>query len=114
MKVAVLTVVFIMTALSGRARADELSAIRTVRSLSAETAEVIQLESRRQVTTTYARAMRAEAQIQLEKEIQQAESPELKQLGKAAMSAIGANDSNKLVRIVTRLLALERTHGRAD
>src|SRR3954471_22236428 len=55
----------------GGARADDLANIRALRSLAAEAAQVIRLESQRRVTTIYAREMKTAAREELRSEAEE-------------------------------------------
>jgi hypothetical protein len=98
----------------GLARADDLADLRAVRSLAAEAAQVIRLESRHRVTGTYAREMKDSAREELRSEAEGATSPQVKVLAQHAISAVNANDTAALERIVRQLFAMEGPHGRAD
>lgn len=96
------------------AQADALSDIRTLRSLSAEAAEVIRLQAQHRVTYTYATQMKREAREELESTGQTASSSQLKQMAQQATQALDRNDSRALTALAQRLLAMEGPHGRAD
>lgn len=98
----------------GLARADDLAEVRAVRSLAAEAAQVIRLESRHQVTGTYAREMKDSAREELRSEAESATAPRVQALARQAISAVNANDGATLERIVRQLFAMEGPHGRAD
>ncbi len=98
----------------GFARADDLADLRAVRSLAAEAAQVIRLESQRRVTGTYAREMKDSAREELGNEAESAPAPRVKALARQAISAVNANDGAALERIVQQLFAMEGPHGRAD
>lgn len=96
------------------AKADSLSDIRTLRSLSAEVAQVIRLHAQHRVSDTYAVQMKREAREELQSSAQSAGTLQLKQMAQQAISDLDRNDSNALARLAQRLLALEAPHGRAD
>jgi hypothetical protein len=98
----------------GVARADDLSEIRAVRSLAAEAAQVIRLETQHRVTAPYAREMKSSAREELRKEAESATAPRVKATALQAMAAVNANNAQALEAIVRRLFALEGPHGRAD
>ena len=98
----------------GVARADDLADIRAVRSLAAEAAQVIRLQTNHRVTATYAAEMKQSATDELGSEAESATAAPVKALARQAISAVYANDAAVLERIVRQLLAMEGPHGRAD
>ena len=76
----------------GGARADDLSDIRAVRSLAAEAAETIRLETQHRVTSIYARQMKDSAREELSNEADNASAPRAKALARQAFSAVQASD----------------------
>lgn len=96
------------------AAADDQADIRSVRTLSAEAAEVIRLQAQHSVSETYARTMKQEARKQLAEEAQSAQAPNLRKLAGQAVSALDRNDANALTEIVQQLFGMEGPHGRAD
>ena len=100
--------------LCGSGRADGLSDIRAIRSVAAEAAEVLTLESQHKVTATYAAVMKNQACSQLRNTAESAGSPQIKQLAQQAIDAVKANDAAALKRLVQQLYAMEGPHERAD
>ena len=74
----------------GAARVDDLADIQSVRSLAAEAAQVIRLESQHRVTRTHAREMKDSAREELGSEAEGATAPHVKaaQRAKLARNAI--------------------------
>ena len=95
-------------------RAGALADIRTLRSLSAETAEVMRLQAQHGVTATYAAGIKQEAREELQSTARSASTPQLKQMAQQAIRALDRNDAPALADLVQRLLAMEGPHGRAD
>lgn len=98
----------------GLARADDLADLRAVRSLAAEAAQVIRLESQHRITGIYARKMKDSAREELRNEAESAPAPRVKTFAQQAVSAVNANDAAALERIARQLFAMEGPHGRAD
>jgi hypothetical protein len=111
---AVLIIALAMAFGCAAARADALSDIRTLRSLSAEASEIIRLQAQHRVTDTYAVQMKDEAREQLQSSAESADTPQLKALAHQALVALSRNDAQALSGIAERLLAMEGAHGRAD
>ena len=99
---------------SAAAHADTLSDIRSLRSLSAEAAQVIRLQAQHRVTDTYATEMKQEAREELQSSADDAGTPQLKAIARQATQALDRNNSQALTDIAERLLAMEGPHGRAD
>lgn len=106
----------LLTALlgGGPALADNLSDLRSVRTLAAEAAEVIRLQAQHRVTETYARTMKDAAREQLAEQAKSAEAPQMRKIAGHAISALDHNDPNALAAIAQQLLKMEGPHGRAD
>src|SRR5689334_16075923 len=94
--------------------ADNLSDIRSVRTLAAEAAEVARLQAQHKITATYARAMKQEAREQLVQEAQDGKAPQLPKIAGQAISAVDHNNAGALAAIVQQLFRMEGPHGRAD
>lgn len=110
------TPAIVLTALLGwsPAAADDLSDIRSVRTLAAEAGAVIRLQAQHSVTETYARTMKQEARKQLAQEAQDAKAPQLRKIAGQAISALDDNRASALAGIVQQLFRMEGPHGRAD
>lgn len=111
---AIVAIFAALFGLCGSGRADDLSDIRAIRSISAEAAQVLNLESQHKVTATYATVMKNQAVSQLRNTAESAASPQMKALAQQAIDAVKANDSAALKQIVQQLYAMEGPHGRAD
>ncbi|HEY1961397.1 MAG TPA: hypothetical protein VGG69_03175 [Rhizomicrobium sp.] len=98
----------------GGAHADDLADIRAVRSLAAEAAQVIRLETEHRVTGIYAREMKDSARDELGNEAESAATRRVKATALQAITAVDKNDIAALERIVRQLFAMEGEHGRAD
>ena len=98
----------------GVARADALSDIRTLRSLSAEAAEIIRLHAQHRVTDTYATRMKQEAREEIQSAAKSADAPQLKAMAQQALEALGHDDAKALSQLAQQLFAMEGPHGRAD
>ena len=96
------------------AAADDLSDIRSVRTLAAEAAAVIRLQAQHRITETYARTMKEEARQQLVQEAQEATARQLRTIAGQAISALDRNNASALTGIVQQLFRMEGSHGRAD
>jgi hypothetical protein len=96
------------------ARADGLSDIRTLRSLSAEAAEIVRLQAQHRITETYATQMKREAREELQSAGESASTGALKEIAQQATQALDRNDEQGLTTLAQRLFAMEGPHGRAD
>jgi hypothetical protein len=109
---AITSVVFILGC--AVVRADALSDVRTLRSLSAEAAEIIRLQAQHRITETYATQMKWEAREELQSAGESASTGALKQTAQQATQALDRNDEQGLATLAQRLFAMEGPHGRAD
>jgi len=116
---SLLLLAFVAAPLAARAQdldSGKLIAIRSLRTVAAEAALVVDLRQHGRVTETYAEEMQQDAEDELNGLRKQAEkkNPDLLSITQQAIDAAKASDARALHAIADKLLAMEGPHGRAD
>jgi hypothetical protein len=99
--------------LATAARAGEIDTAKLdeARSLVAEAAALEQAQARGRITSTYADGLREDIRKDLQKLL---EAPELMAFAREALRALNAHDAAALAALRDKLVAMERSHGRAS